>query len=81
MRWLHAVISAIPFGEDFLCQVTRLGGKGEKGKSLDMKCFPAALWARPQGWRRSTDVSELISERVLVCPPLGPSGKTASFPE
>ena len=58
------VVSAIPFGEVFLCPVTRLGRKGRE--------------AQEAGWEgfKDSGVSELISEKVLVCPSLGPAEKT-----
>ena len=40
MRWLPVVISAIPFGEDFLCQVTSLGGKGREGQEFGYEVLP-----------------------------------------
>ena len=57
------------FGEAFLCPETRLGKKGREAQEAGCEGFKAS------------GVSELISEKVLVCPSLGPSEKTMCFPE
>ena len=58
------VVSALPFGEVFLCPITRLDRKGREAQEAGCEGF------------KDSGVSGLISEKVLVCPSLGPAEKT-----